>query len=196
MLPRWLDGGGAAGGLRPVGAVVVVGGAPLLRLVGAIVGREGVAPLLRQVAEESHPGARPNILGRVRPPPSPHDGASPPGPPVLSPAPADATGPKHSKEGLKVNASYCISSENATCFSSAPPPASPVPSNTSIETVGAVLTALSTDAVSLRDAPRIVRKEACAGLAAGLLLGAALGPAVHYLGTPPPSRLVRRTARR
>ena len=64
------------------------------------------------------------------------------------------------------------------------------------QTVGAVLTALSTGAVSLRDAPRIVRKEACAGLAAGLLLGAALGPAVHYLGTPPPSWLVQRTARR
>ena len=68
--------------------------------------------------------------------------------------------------------------------------------NTGGQTVGAVLTALSMGAISLRDAPRIVRKEACAGLAAGLLLGAALGPAVHYLGTPPPSRLVWRTARR
>ena len=55
------------------------------------------------------------------------------------------------------------------------------------QTVDAVLTALSTGAVSLRNAPRIVRKEACVCLAAGLLLGAALGPAVHYLGTPPSS---------
>lgn len=53
--------------------------------------------------------------------------------------------------------------------------------NTGGQTVGTVLTALSSGAVSLKDAPRVITKEALSGLTVGSLLGLALGTVAHYV---------------
>lgn len=53
--------------------------------------------------------------------------------------------------------------------------------NTGGQTVGTVLSALSSGAVSLKDAPRVITKEALSGLTVGSLLGLALGTVAHYV---------------
>jgi len=47
--------------------------------------------------------------------------------------------------------------------------------------VGTVLSALSSGAVSLKDAPRVISKEAMSGLLAGSFLGLAVGIVAHYV---------------
>lgn len=53
--------------------------------------------------------------------------------------------------------------------------------NTGGQTVGTVLSALSSGAVTLQDAPRVISKEALSGLMAGSLLGLAVGCVAHYV---------------
>jgi len=53
--------------------------------------------------------------------------------------------------------------------------------NTGGQTVGTVLSALSSGAVSLKDAPRVISKEAMSGLMAGSFLGVAVGIVAHYV---------------
>lgn len=53
--------------------------------------------------------------------------------------------------------------------------------NTGGQTVGTVLSALSAGAVELKDAPRVISKEAMSGLTVGSLLGCAVGPIAHYI---------------
>jgi Mg/Co/Ni transporter MgtE len=52
--------------------------------------------------------------------------------------------------------------------------------NTGGQTVGTVLSALSSGAVQPSDAPRVIIKEAMSGLIVGCILGMCLGPIVHY----------------
>jgi Mg/Co/Ni transporter MgtE len=53
--------------------------------------------------------------------------------------------------------------------------------NTGGQTVGTVLSALSASAVTLRDAPRVIAKEAIAGLLTGTVLGGMVGCISFYL---------------
>lgn len=52
--------------------------------------------------------------------------------------------------------------------------------NTGGQTVGTVLSALSTGAITLSDAPRVISKEAMSGFMAGTILGSIVGPVAHY----------------
>jgi Mg/Co/Ni transporter MgtE len=53
--------------------------------------------------------------------------------------------------------------------------------NTGGQTVGTVLSALSSGTIALKDAPKIVVKEACSGLTVGIALGAAVALIAHYI---------------
>lgn len=53
--------------------------------------------------------------------------------------------------------------------------------NTGGQTVGMVLSALSSGAIQPSDAPRVIAKEAVSGMIVGCILGAAVGPIVHYV---------------
>ena len=53
--------------------------------------------------------------------------------------------------------------------------------NTGGQTVGTVLSALSSGTVTVKDAPRVILKEAMSGLTVGCILGALLGPVAHYI---------------
>ena len=52
--------------------------------------------------------------------------------------------------------------------------------NTGGQTVGTVLSALSAGTVTLKDAPRIISKEALSGLMVGTILGLVVGPISHF----------------
>ena len=52
--------------------------------------------------------------------------------------------------------------------------------NTGGQTVGTVLSALSAGVIALKDAPRIIGKEAMSGMMVGIILGAAVGPVAHF----------------
>jgi len=54
--------------------------------------------------------------------------------------------------------------------------------NTGGQTVGTVLSALSSGAVSTKDAMRVICKEAASGMAVGIILGTFLGPIAHFIG--------------
>lgn len=54
--------------------------------------------------------------------------------------------------------------------------------NTGGQTVGTVLSALSTGSVTSKDAFKIIKKEAMSGLMVGIILGAIVGPFAHYIG--------------
>lgn len=54
--------------------------------------------------------------------------------------------------------------------------------NTGGQTVGSVLSALSTGAATTEDAFRIIRKEAMSGMTVGIILGTFVGTAAHFLG--------------
>ena len=51
--------------------------------------------------------------------------------------------------------------------------------NTGGQTVGTILSALSSKTISLHDAPKVILKEACSGLTIGLFLGTALALVSH-----------------
>ena len=53
--------------------------------------------------------------------------------------------------------------------------------NTGGQTVGTVLSAISSGTVTLRDAPKVIVKEALSGLSVGLTLGMVFGPVIHLL---------------
>lgn len=53
--------------------------------------------------------------------------------------------------------------------------------NTGGQTVGTVLSALSAGAVTLKDAPSVIAKEAMSGLLVGSLVGSLLAPVAHYI---------------
>lgn len=53
--------------------------------------------------------------------------------------------------------------------------------NTGGQTVGTVLSALSAGSITVKNAPRIIAKEAMAGLMAGTLLGMWVGPVAHFV---------------
>ncbi|CAB9507429.1 Divalent cation transporter [Seminavis robusta] len=53
--------------------------------------------------------------------------------------------------------------------------------NTGGQTVGTVLSAMSAKCVTLKDAPRVVAKEALAGALGGILLSMGVAPTVHYV---------------
>jgi len=53
--------------------------------------------------------------------------------------------------------------------------------NTGGQTVGTVLSAISAESITLRDAPRVITKEALSGLTIGVLLGSAVGTLAHYV---------------
>ena len=57
--------------------------------------------------------------------------------------------------------------------------------NTGGQTVGTVLSALSTGSVTTRDATRIILREAMSGLTIGITLGCVVGPFAHFLGGIP-----------
>jgi cation transporter-like permease len=54
--------------------------------------------------------------------------------------------------------------------------------NTGGQTVGTVLSALSTGSVTSKDAFKIIKKEAMSGMMVGIILGAIVGPFAHYIG--------------
>jgi cation transporter-like permease len=59
--------------------------------------------------------------------------------------------------------------------------------NTGGQAVGTVLSALSAGVISLKDAPRVIAKEAISGFAMGILLGSIVGPIAHcVMGISPP----------
>jgi len=53
--------------------------------------------------------------------------------------------------------------------------------NTGGQSVGTVLSALSAGFVSIKDAPRVIAKEAAAGLLGGLILGSLVGPVSYFV---------------
>ena len=53
--------------------------------------------------------------------------------------------------------------------------------NTGGQTVGTVLSALSSGAVQLQDAPQVIWKEAMSGMTVGLVLGTAVGSMAHFV---------------
>lgn len=52
--------------------------------------------------------------------------------------------------------------------------------NTGGQTVGTILSALSSGSIQASDAPKVIAKEAMSGLTVGMLLGAVVGPIVHF----------------
>ena len=52
--------------------------------------------------------------------------------------------------------------------------------NTGGQAVGTVLSALSAGVVTIKDAPKVIVKEAMSGLSMGILLGSIVGPLAHY----------------
>jgi cation transporter-like permease len=52
--------------------------------------------------------------------------------------------------------------------------------NTGGQAVGTVLSAISAGIVTVKDAPRVIAKEAAAGIVVGTLLGCMVAPIVHY----------------
>lgn len=54
--------------------------------------------------------------------------------------------------------------------------------NTGGQTVGSVLSGLSTGDITTNDASRIIRKEAMSGFTVGIILGSIVGPTVYYVG--------------
>lgn len=54
--------------------------------------------------------------------------------------------------------------------------------NTGGQTVGSVLSALSSGSVTTQDALKIIKKEAMSGMLVGLLLGTLVGPLAHFVG--------------
>lgn len=52
--------------------------------------------------------------------------------------------------------------------------------NTGGQTVCTILSAISAGAIGVQDAPRVIYKEAMAGLVSGTILGALVGPFAHY----------------
>jgi Mg/Co/Ni transporter MgtE len=54
--------------------------------------------------------------------------------------------------------------------------------NTGGQTVGTVLSALSTGSISTKDAFKVITKEAASGMMVGLLLGCVVGPIAHFVG--------------
>jgi len=54
--------------------------------------------------------------------------------------------------------------------------------NTGGQTVGTVLSALSTGSISTKDALKVITKEAASGMMVGLLLGCVVGPVAHFVG--------------
>lgn len=52
--------------------------------------------------------------------------------------------------------------------------------NTGGQAVGTVLSAISAGIVSLKDAPRVISKEALSGLTMGIVLGSLVAPIVHF----------------
>ena len=53
--------------------------------------------------------------------------------------------------------------------------------NTGGQTVGTVLSALSSGTVTLEDAPRVIGKEALSGIMSGLILSSIVSPTAHYV---------------
>ena len=53
--------------------------------------------------------------------------------------------------------------------------------NTGGQSVGTVLSAISSGMVQLKHAPRVIAKEAASGLLAGTILGSLVGPIAHYV---------------
>lgn len=53
--------------------------------------------------------------------------------------------------------------------------------NTGGQTVGTVLSALSSGKVTVKDAPRVISKEALSGVMVGSILGTLVGPIAHYV---------------
>jgi Mg/Co/Ni transporter MgtE len=53
--------------------------------------------------------------------------------------------------------------------------------NTGGQAVGTVLSTLSAGYITLKDAPRVIAKEAVSGLIGGTVLGAAVGVVAHYV---------------
>lgn len=53
--------------------------------------------------------------------------------------------------------------------------------NTGGQAVGTVLSAISAGLVSLKDAPRVIAKEALSGLTVGVILGSLVGPIAHHV---------------
>lgn len=52
--------------------------------------------------------------------------------------------------------------------------------NTGGQAVGTVLSGISAGTLSLKDAPKVIAKEAMAGLSMGIMLGSVVGPVVHF----------------
>lgn len=52
--------------------------------------------------------------------------------------------------------------------------------NTGGQAVGTVLSALSAGVVTIKDAPKVIAKEALSGLSMGIILGSIVGPLAHY----------------
>jgi Mg/Co/Ni transporter MgtE len=52
--------------------------------------------------------------------------------------------------------------------------------NTGGQSVGTVLSALSAQVITLKDAPRVIAKEALSGLMVGCILGSLVAPVAHY----------------
>lgn len=52
--------------------------------------------------------------------------------------------------------------------------------NTGGQAVGTVLSALSAGVVTIKDAPKVIIKEAMSGLSMGIVLGSIVGPLAHY----------------
>ena len=53
--------------------------------------------------------------------------------------------------------------------------------NTGGQTVGTVLSALSSGIVTAKDAPRVIMKEALTGVMSGIILGSVVSPIAHYV---------------
>lgn len=53
--------------------------------------------------------------------------------------------------------------------------------NTGGQAVGTVLSALSAEVITRKDAFKVIRKEAASGLVMGIVLGALVGPISHYV---------------
>jgi len=54
--------------------------------------------------------------------------------------------------------------------------------NTGGQTIGSVLSALSTGSVTTKDAFKVIKKEAMSGMMVGIILGAIVGPFSHFIG--------------
>ena len=54
--------------------------------------------------------------------------------------------------------------------------------NTGGQAVGSVLSALSTGAITTKDAFKVIKKEAMSGMMVGIILGTFVGPIAHFVG--------------